>query len=81
MYEKYQLARCSKYDKEHEFDVILESGVPCLKQASQQFLSRYKNFDVASEVTLHHSCKTLKHCKSITCEVLRHVATFFIAFV
>ena len=40
------------------------------------------NFHVVSEVTLHYYCKTLRYYKRrifslISCEVLRHAATFF----
>ena len=29
--EKYQFNLCLKYDREHEFDIILEQVVPCRK--------------------------------------------------
>ena len=29
--EKYQFQLCSKYDREHDFDVILSRVVPCRK--------------------------------------------------
>ena len=29
--EKYRFELCSKYDTEHDFDVILEHAVPCRK--------------------------------------------------
>ena len=48
---------------------------------SQAFFVARHNFHVASKLTLHHYSKTLRYCKRhifsfITCEVLRHAATF-----
>ena len=46
------------------------------------FVARH-NFHVASEVTFHNYCETLRYCKRrifslITCEVLQHAATFLL---
>ena len=45
--EKYQFELCSKYDREYDFDVILESVIPCRKL---EWICRKHSNDVARQV-------------------------------
>ena len=76
--EKHQFRLCSKYDREHDFDVIL-----CRKHPKATILAVRRNFHVALEVTLHHDWKTSRWCNRCiisltTCEVLRHATSSFL---
>ena len=47
--ERYQFQQCSKYDREHDFDVILEQNVPCRKL---MWICRKHSNDVARQVEI-----------------------------
>ena len=68
----------------HSSDVARQVETPSKRTT---FVVRH-DFHVALVVTLYHDCKTSKYCNRYrcvfsltTCEVLRHAASFFSAFV
>ena len=74
--EKCQYDPCSKYDREHDFDVILRSIVPC---RNLRWICRKHSNDVASQVETPDKA-TITRCDLSATNLFKLVDSYLIAF-